>query len=103
MSPRGALSSGVLHRMKVFVHSRSDRMRLPVKPQRTMTEKFFNRVPIMMFLLAAACLCAAPPEKAIPNNSPLVRFEFTQVHMGTEFKIVLNATRSEEHTSELQS
>lgn len=78
--------------MKVFVHFRSDRMRLPVMPQQTATKKCFIRASVVTLLLAAACLFAAARQKLTPKNPPLARFEFTQVHMGTEFKIVLYST-----------
>lgn len=78
--------------MKVFVHFMSDRMRLPIMPLRTVKMKFFNRFSVVTLMLAAAFRSAAAPQQTTPNNTPTARYEFTQVHMGTEFKIVLYAT-----------
>ncbi len=66
-------------------------MRLSVMPQRIIVKKFFNRLSVVPLLATAACILAAATRKAIPNNPLPARYEFTQVHMGTEFKIVLYA------------
>lgn len=53
-----------------------------------MIEKFYR---VATLLLSAAAFISPAFSREIPRHPEWTRFEFTQVHMGTEFKIILYA------------